>query len=67
MNINSEEFKDFQQFILSKSKARSEEQKILVKLNFLKFRMEDYLNAENSEEITVGEFLKAFLSALNNR
>lgn len=61
MDISSEDFKDFQQFILSKSKSRTQEQKIFVEVAALKFKMENYLTSEKSEEISIGEFLRTLL------
>ena len=67
MDIGSDAFKDFQLFIKSKSMSQTEGQRRLVKLMGLKFQMEDYLSHDNPEHISIGDFLKAFLSTAQIR
>lgn len=47
MDVGTEDFKDFQAFILSKVNSRTKDQQLFVELIALKFKMEDYLNNEN--------------------
>jgi len=67
MDISSDDFTDFRHFILSKSKSRTKEQKILVEVMALKYRMEDYLASEQKQEISIGEFLRTLLKVTNIR
>jgi antitoxin HigA-1 len=67
MDVGSDDFKDFQLFILSKSKSRTEGQKMFVELLGIRFKMEDYLHGDEVEIISIGQFLKALLSAANIR
>lgn len=67
MDIGSDAFKDFQLFIKSKSMSQTEGQRRLIKLMGLKFKMEDYLSHDSPEYISIGDFLKAFLSAAKIR
>ena len=61
MDIGTEEFEDFQQFILSKAQSRTKSQKVLVEQASLKFQMEDYLNSNSEKVLSLGQFLKSFL------
>jgi len=67
MDIGTEDFKDFQFFILSKSRARTKDQKILVEITAIKYQMEKYLEEEQKEETSVGNFLKSILKAADIR
>jgi len=61
MDIGSEDFKDFQRFIKAKAESRTEEQKIFVEQMALRFKIEDYLENEESKIVSVGYFIKLFL------
>lgn len=61
MDIGSEDFKDFQQFIKAKANSRTNEQKIFVEQMALKFKVEDYLENENKKIVSIGTFIKLFL------
>lgn len=63
MDIGSEDFKDFQQFIEAKANARTYEQKIFVEQMALKFKMEDYVENEDDKMVSMGTFLKLFLKS----
>lgn len=65
MDVGTKGFDDFQAILLKKSDARTESQKRKIDLLTLKYQMEDYLNAQKSEEISTGEFLKKILKTLN--
>lgn len=67
MDVTSDEFKEFQQLILERASAQSEEEKLDNELFSLRVRIEDYLseNKEDEELITVGDFLKMYLKKLN--
>ena len=67
MVVGTEDFQDFQFFILSKSRARTKNQKILVELAALKYQMEKYLEKDQKEEVSVGKFLKSVLEAADIR
>lgn len=60
MDINTPEFGEFKQILLSKSRELSEELKVSIQLKALQFKMEDYLKSSN-QHIQAGEFLKLFL------
>ena len=64
MDAGTDEFNEFQTFLLDSSKERSNQQKRLVDLMALKFEMEDYLKSETQDVKSVGEFLKLYLKAL---
>ena len=51
MDIGTEEFEDFKQFILSKSLSRTQRQKVFIEQAALKFQMEDYLGS-NSDNVS---------------
>ena len=67
MDIGTKEFSEFQAILLNKSKERSNEQKKIVELMALKFKMEDYLNSKDKHSKLVGYFLKAHLNAFKIR
>lgn len=60
--VGTKEFNEFQAIVLNKSKERSSKQKKSVELMSLKFKMEDYLNAEDKHSQTAGDFLKSYLN-----
>jgi len=61
MNENSDEFNKFQAILLNKSRKQTEQQKRDVELMALKFNMEDYLESDDSDITSVGEYLKTLL------
>lgn len=63
MDIGTEEFQDFQQFILSKANSRTQAQRIFTEQMALRYRMEDYLNTEPEQQVSIGSFLRSFLTA----
>lgn len=65
VNTNSKEFKELQSQIVSQSKKQSETKVIENKLLSLRFRMESYLQAKESNCVEVGWFLKEYLKELN--
>ena len=65
MDTSTQEFRDFQLLIRAKNHNASLEEKIIIKMLGLKFKMEDYLNSENSNQIPVGHFVKQALTKLN--
>lgn len=67
MDVGTREFNEFQAILLNKSKERSNEQKKVVELMSLKFKMEDYLNSKDKHSKLVGDFLKAYLNAFEIR
>ncbi|MBN2836022.1 MAG: HigA family addiction module antidote protein [Candidatus Delongbacteria bacterium] len=64
MDVGSQGFNDFQVILLSKSRKRTESQKMGVDLLSIKYEMEDYLISDKSEVKPVGEFLKTILKTL---
>ena len=64
MDVGSQGFNDFQAILLSKSRKRTESQKMGIDLLTIKYEMEDYLISDKSEVRPVGEFLKAILRIL---
>jgi len=67
MDLGTAEFNELQAILLNKSKGRSDEQKKMVELMALKFKMEDYLNSKDKHSKLVGDFLKAYLNAFEIR
>jgi addiction module HigA family antidote len=67
MDVGTKEFNEFQAILLNKSRERSIEQKKVVELMSLKFKMEDYLNSKDKHSKLVGDFLKEFLNAFEIR
>ncbi|PWH85241.1 helix-turn-helix transcriptional regulator [Brumimicrobium oceani] len=67
MDVGTKEFNEFQAILLNKSRERSIEQKKVVELMSLKFKMEDYLNSKDKHFKLVGDFLKEFLNAFEIR
>ncbi len=67
MDVGTEDFEDFQFFILSKSRSRTNDQKILVEISSIKYRMQKYLEEEQKGEVSVGKFLKSMLKAADIR
>lgn len=65
MDIGSDGFNELQAILLNKSRERSKEQKLNIELLALKFKMEDYLKSEMSDEKLAGEFLKSYLKTLH--
>ena len=65
METSTQEFKDFQLLIKAKGQNATLEEKIKVKMTGLKFRIEDYLATESSEQTPVGYFIKQALTALD--
>jgi addiction module HigA family antidote len=61
MNENSDEFNELQAILLNKSRKQTEQQKRDVELMALKFNMEDYLESDDSDITSVGEYLKTLL------
>ena len=64
MDVGSQGFNDFQAILLSKSRKRTESQKMGIDLLSIKYEMEDYLISDKSEIKPVGEFLKTILKTL---
>ena len=64
MDVGTQGFDDFQAILLGKSRERTENQKRKIELLTLKYQMEDYLNSEDSQEKSVGDFLKLILKTL---
>ena len=67
MNENSDEFNKLQAILLNKSREQTEQQKRDVELMALKFTMEDYLESDNSDITSVGEYLKTLLKVTRIR
>lgn len=67
MDVENQEFNEFQAILLNKSKTQTESQKRTVELLAIKFKMEDYLTSEDSEVKLAGEFLKSFLRTTHIR
>jgi len=67
MDVGTKEFNEFQAILLNKSKKRSENQKRIIELMALKFKMEDYLNSKDTHSKLVGDFLKAYLNTFEIR
>lgn len=67
MDVGTREFNEFQAILLNKSKERSKEQKKIIELMALKFKMEDYLHSKDKHSELVGDFLKAYLNAFEIR
>jgi len=65
MDTSTQEFRDFQLQIQAKNQNATLEEKIIIKMLGLKFKMEDYLNSEFSNQIPVGHFVKQALTKLN--
>jgi len=64
MDIGTDEFKDFQSIMLSKSGNQSDAQKREIELLAIKFQMQDYLESGDTGFKQPGEFLKGYLKAL---
>ena len=65
MDIGTQGFDDFQAILLKKSRARTDNQKRRIDLLTLKYRMEDYIAADEIEVKPAGEFLKIILKSLH--
>ena len=64
MDTNSVEFDKLQAKLLNKSRERSVEQKRKIELLALKFKIEEYLENEESDIKLAGAFLKQYLKVL---
>ena len=64
MDPGTQGFDEFQAILLGKSRERTENQKIRIDLLTLKYQMEDYLNSDDSQEKSAGDFLKLILKTL---
>ncbi len=65
MDVNSTDFDKFQAKLLNKSRARTQEQNLNIELLALKYKIEDYLNNDNNEDVKIaGEFIKQYLRTL---
>lgn len=63
---NKEKTDSIRDFITSKSKEQSEERLLKNKLLSIKFKIEDYINAEEGhEKLEVLDFVKMYLKVLN--
>lgn len=67
MDVESLEFKEFQAFLLNKSRERSETRNIMVELMSQKFKIEDYLKSSKGTVIDVGDFLNEYLNTFEIR
>ena len=56
MDVGTKGFDDFQAILLKKSRERTEDQKLRINLLTIKYRMEDYLTSNKTEEKSTGEF-----------
>jgi len=65
MDTGTKEFDQFQEVLLSKSKAQSEDQKRQTEILSLKIKMEDYVKSEGQDIWMIGEFLKLCLKTLH--
>lgn len=64
MDVGTKGFDDFQALLLNKSRERTDNQKKKIELLSIKYQMEDYVNSQDSELRTAGEFLKYILKTL---
>ena len=64
MDPGTKGFDDFQAILLKKSRDRGEDQKLRINLLTLKYKMEEYLTSNKTEEKSAGEFLKTILKTL---
>jgi len=66
MDIKSKEIKELQLIIKNKVDSLEDKQKLSIELLALQIKMEDYLdlNEENTEIITIGDFLRLYLERL---
>ena len=65
MDVETDEFKDFQSLLLNMSKNRTEARQKEIELLSIKFKMQDYLESEELEIKPSGSFLKEYLDTLN--
>ena len=65
MNVNTKEFKSFQLLLREKSESQNPSEKMAIELFSLQIKVEDYLNTEEGEIISVGDFLRDYLARLN--
>ena len=65
MDVGTKGFDYFQELLLRKSRERTENQKKKIELLSIQYQMEDYVNSEDSELRTAGEFLKYILKTLH--
>jgi len=65
MATNSQEFKDVRAFLDKHIASLSKDRKINIELVSLKIKIEDYLNANDGDMITVGDFIRLYLERLN--
>lgn len=65
MDTDTSEFNQFQAILLNRISQQTEPQKRKVELMALKFKMEDYLQSKEKNELKLaGEFLKSYLKIL---
>ncbi|MDA3818811.1 MAG: HigA family addiction module antitoxin [Prolixibacteraceae bacterium] len=64
MDIGTDEFKDFQAIMLNRVKSQTEAQRREIELLAIKFKMQDYLESEDTQLRQPGEFLKEYLKTL---
>ncbi len=64
MDVNSNDFEKLQAKLLNKSRERNDEQRLKIELLALRFKIEDYLQNEDPEIKSAGEFIKQYLKVL---
>ncbi len=64
MDINSSGFETLQAKLLNKSRERTEEQRLKIELLALQYKIEDYLQDEETEIRVVGDFIRQYLKVL---
>ena len=64
VNTDTKDFKRQQAMILNHINSQSGVERLTIELLALKFKMLDYLNSDNSEIITCGDFLRIHLNLL---
>jgi plasmid maintenance system antidote protein VapI len=65
VNTDAKDFIRHQAMILNHINSQSGEERLTIELLALKFKMLDYLNSDNSEIVTCGDFLRFHLNLLN--
>lgn len=63
IDTGTEEFDQFQAFLLNKSNERSEKQQQKIDMLSLQYKMQNYIN-DSQHSITVGDFIREYLNVL---
>ncbi len=64
INVNSKEFKEFKRILSERVNSLTEKEKLEIELFSLQVKVENYLNSNEDEVQTVGDFLRLYIDRL---